>query len=72
MSDNTENQSTDEPAQNPFEAEGDQAEIGLFAEFWDFVKHNKLWWLTPIIIIILLMAGLILLGPAAPFIYPMF
>lgn len=55
-----------------FEAEADQAEMGLIAEFWDFIKHNKLWWLTPIIVIILLMAGVILLGPAAPFIYPMF
>lgn len=60
------------PEQNPFEVEAEQAEMGLIAEFWDFIKHNKKWWLTPIIIIVLLMAGVILLGPAAPFIYPMF
>ncbi|MFK7820429.1 MAG: DUF5989 family protein [Planctomycetaceae bacterium] len=59
------------PEQNQFEAEADQAEMGLIAEFWDFIKHNKKWWLTPIILIILLMAGVILLGPAAPFIYPL-
>jgi hypothetical protein len=59
-------------SQNSFEAEAEQAETGLIAEFWDFIKHNKKWWLTPIIIIVLLMAGVILLGPAAPFIYPMF
>ena len=60
------------PEQNSFEAEADQAEMGLIAEFCDFIKHNKKWWLTPIILIILLMAGAILLGPAAPFIYPLF
>lgn len=58
--------------QNPFEAEAEGAELGFFAEFWEFIKHNKKWWLTPIIIIILLMAGAIMLGPAAPFIYPLF
>ena len=62
---------TTEP-QNSFESAADQPEMGLIAEFWDFSKHNKKWWLTPIIVIILLMAGVILLGPAAPFIYPMF
>lgn len=58
--------------ENPFEREADEAEMGLIAEFWDFIRENKKWWLIPIILIILLMAGFVLLGPAAPFIYPMF
>ena len=47
---------------------------GLIAEFVDFLIHNKKWWLTPIIIVLLLVGLLVFLGgtAAAPFIYPMF
>jgi hypothetical protein len=45
----------------------------LLAEFWTFLKERKLWWMAPIIIILLLLGALIFLteGSAiAPFIYP--
>ena len=44
---------------------------GLVREFWDFLRYNKKWWLTPIIIALLLIAGLVLLSGtgAAPLIY---
>ena len=44
---------------------------GLLAEFWDFLIHNKKWWLAPIIVVLLLMGLLIMLSgtAAAPFIY---
>lgn len=47
---------------------------GLLADFVAFLRHNKKWWLTPILLALLLLAGLILLGgsPLAPFIYPLF
>jgi hypothetical protein len=47
---------------------------GLLAEFWDFLKYNKKWWLMPIIIVILCMGLLVLLSgsAAAPFIYTLF
>lgn len=47
---------------------------GLLAEFWDFLKYNKKWWLLPIIILILVMGLLVLLSgsAAAPFIYTLF
>ncbi len=35
---------------------------GLVLEFWDFLKHNKKWWLLPIVVIILLMGVLVLLS----------
>ena len=40
--------------------------------FWDFLIHNKKWWLTPIIVILLLMGCLIFLSSTviAPFVYP--
>ena len=46
----------------------------LLVEFFDFLIHNKKWWLTPIILVLLLMGLLILFSasPLAPFIYPVF
>ena len=46
----------------------------LAAEFWDFLKDNKKWWLAPIVISILALGALVLLGgtAAAPFIYTLF
>jgi hypothetical protein len=54
-----------------FERDAEQAAPGLWAEYWDFLIHNKKWWLTPIVILLLL-AGLlvILAGTVGPFIYP--
>ena len=47
---------------------------GAVAEFAHFVLHNKKWWLTPIIVILLLAGILVILGStgAAPFIYTLF
>jgi hypothetical protein len=47
---------------------------GLLLELWEFLRHNKKWWLTPIILVLLLIGALILLAgtAAAPFIYPLF
>ncbi len=54
--------------------EAEQRRIGLVAEFWGFLKHNKKWWLLPILIVMVLIGLLIVLGSsgAAPFIYPLF
>ena len=50
------------------------AQRGLIAEFWDFLLHNKKWWLAPIILVLALLSVLIVLGgtAAAPFIYTLF
>lgn len=47
---------------------------GFFAELWQFVRQNKKWWMTPIIVILVLVGGLVLLGStgAGPFIYTLF
>ena len=44
---------------------------GLVREFWDFLRYNKKWWLTPILLVLVLIAGLVLLSGtgAAPLIY---
>jgi len=49
--------------------------IQFAAEFWDFLKVRKKWWLAPIIILCALLGILIVLthGSAlAPFIYTIF
>jgi len=53
-------------------AEGRQR--GPLAEFWVFILHNKKWWLTPIILVLLVVGALAVLGGSgvAPFIYSLF
>ncbi len=47
---------------------------GLLRELVDFLVYNKAWWLTPIVVVLLLVGLLIVLGSTgfAPFIYPLF
>lgn len=46
----------------------------LFAEWIDFLLHNKKWWLTPILLALLAVAVLVMIGSsgAAPFLYTVF
>jgi len=52
----------------------DGARTGLAAEFIEFLKENKKWWLAPIILSIVGLGLLVLLSgtAAAPFIYTLF
>ena len=47
---------------------------GLFGELWSFMSPNTKWWLTPIVLMLLILGALILIGGtgAAPFIYTLF
>lgn len=47
---------------------------GFFAEFWDFLKTSKKWWMLPILLVFLVLGLLIVLTQtaAAPFIYTLF
>lgn len=45
---------------------------GFVAELVDFLGHNKRWWLTPIVVILVLVGALLVLGGSAPFIYTLF
>ncbi len=57
-----------------FEQQAHQAQGGTMVEVLDFLLHNKKWWLSPIIVALLLVGLLIVLGSsaAAPFIYTLF
>ena len=51
------------------------AKIQVLAEFWDFFRYHRKYWIAPIVIFVVL-AGLILVlaqaTPLAPFIYSIF
>jgi Family of unknown function (DUF5989) len=46
----------------------------VIAELWWYLRSNKKWWLTPMVLILLSMGMLALAGSsaAAPFIYTLF
>ena len=48
--------------------------VGFLKELLLMLKHNKKWWLTPIILALLLFGILVILGGSsyAPFIYTLF
>tara|TARA_R110002096_G_scaffold44524_5_gene119742 strand:+ start:6477 stop:6686 length:210 start_codon:yes stop_codon:yes gene_type:complete len=52
-------------------ADGQQ---GFIRELFAMLLHSKKWWLTPILIVLLLVGALVILGGtgAAPFIYTVF
>lgn len=60
--------------QNEFEHLSQQKRTLLVGEFIEFLKHNKKWWLLPILLILLGLGLLVLLSSSAvaPFIYPLF
>ncbi|UCE58135.1 MAG: hypothetical protein JSU63_11885 [Phycisphaerales bacterium] len=47
----------------------------LVKEFFLFIKHEKKWWLIPLVAVLLVVGALVLFAsssPLAPFLYPLF
>ena len=48
----------------------------LLMETWDFLMERKVWWLAPIIIIILILVGILIIfgqsSAVSPFVYALF
>ena len=59
------------PSDNRFHDDGGAQGPTFIGELWDFLRHNKKWWLLPILVVLLLFGVLIFLSGtgAAPFIY---
>jgi hypothetical protein len=59
---------------NDFEKAANEKQGNLVSEFLAFLKQNRKFWLLPLIIVMLLLAGLLILSStaAAPFIYTLF
>lgn len=47
---------------------------GLIAEFWGFLRHNKKWWLLPILLVLAILGALLFVATTgvAPLLYPFF
>jgi hypothetical protein len=69
---NDKHRSTDDGADFAREAHG--ASTSIFREFWDFLCVSRKWWLTPILIVLLLVGLLVVASSTglAPFIYTLF
>jgi hypothetical protein len=63
-----------EEPQNEFEKAAADKPTGLGRELLDLLRHNKKWWLLPILIALAVIGVLVVLGTtgAAPFIYTLF
>lgn len=63
----------DKRSQEDFLQAAQGKERGIVAEFVAFMAENKLWWMTPILVVFGLVGVLLLLGATgfAPFIYTM-
>lgn len=57
-----------------FEERGPPPPRGLIREFAAFLRHNRKYWMAPLILLLLLVGLLILVAGSsvAPFIYPLF
>ena len=57
-----------------FSSESAEGRSGLVREFIDFLKHNKKWWLAPIIVLFVIFGLLVLFSgtAAGPFVYTLF
>jgi hypothetical protein len=64
-------QPADKPDDDFLSAAQHKKERGLLGEFVGFLKENKLWWLTPILLVLLVVGVLLVLGGTGvlPFIY---
>jgi hypothetical protein len=54
-----------------FASQAEEDAPGLIAEFWDFLIHNKKWWLIPIVLVLAAVGVFVVLTgtAAAPFLY---
>ena len=51
------------------------SKLEIVSEFWEFLKVRKKWWLTPIVLFLVLLGALIIFtegSAVAPFIYTLF
>ena len=51
------------------------AKQSLIKEFFLFIKHEKKYWLAPLILVLLIVGALVVFAgssPLAPFLYPLF
>ena len=71
-----EDTTSEQQTADDFSRQAEEASPGIVREFFDFLRYNKKWWLTPIILVLLMLGALVFLGGTAggfaPFIYTLF
>jgi hypothetical protein len=62
------------PSSSRFADQASAERPSIVREFMDFLRHNKKWWMLPILLVFVIFGLLMLLGgsAAAPFIYTLF
>lgn len=62
------------PDSKTFQQAGEEKPASLGREIVEMLRHNKKYWMIPIILILVLFAAILILGAtsAAPFIYTLF
>ncbi|MGH2570794.1 MAG: DUF5989 family protein [bacterium] len=57
-----------------FVAEAERKQPSMVSELWGLMRHNKKWWLTPILVAAVLLGALMMLfgTPLSPLIYTLF
>lgn len=71
MQDESAEQAKDREAAE-FREQAEEKPEHVLMEFVDFLRHNKKWWLAPLVLALLILGGLVVLGgPVLPFIYPL-
>jgi hypothetical protein len=67
---------TDESARDLSSELEDLEAPNIFAEFFLFLREEKIWWMAPMLVVLLLVGVLLIFGQSAPalapFIYPLF
>lgn len=62
-------------ANQPDWANEDMEPMSFFAEFWDYMRVRKKFWLLPVFMVMIVIGGLLVLSKGsavAPFIYTLF
>jgi hypothetical protein len=73
MADQSEHTKDQDRQADNFEQAAQEKSPSFVSEFWEFLLHNKKWWLAPIVLVLLLLSLLVIGSPAtAPFIYTLF
>jgi membrane glycosyltransferase len=64
----------DQKDKQDFMRAAEQSQPGVLCESWQWLHHNKKWWLAPILLGLLLVGVLVVLSgtAVAPFIYTLF
>ena len=70
----THTSTTDEQTPKEFAEQSQLDSQGIVRELWEFVRHDKKWWIAPILLIVIIVGALVMLSTtgAAPLIYTIF